>query len=399
MTDLQWARISSDAFNATLFAYLAAMVGYFAYLAFRREWLWKVSRAVAYAGLAVNIVSIVARGFAANRVPWGNMYEYSVMLAMLVVAGYLIIVEGMYKVRTLGGFALMFSVLTMAVAVSFLYVGPGPLVPALNSYWIKIHVQAAIWGSSLFALGGIVTILYLVQDWRERRQVEALRGSGPPPIMGGALDLDLNAPDDLDRDVDEVPVAAAAPRASRLPSAQTLDRVAYRIIAFAFPIWTFAVIAGAIWAQEAWGRYWGWDPKETWSFITWTIFAGYLHARATSGWKGRRAAVIALVGLRLAAHHVLRREPVDRGAALVCEVGSARCKVGEHPVVQCARLGPRRAPRPTHEGEGTCARRCSGASGSRPWPCCWRRALPTPRRARSSPSASPPSSRSASSSP
>ena len=141
MTDLQWARISSDAFNATLFAYLAAMVGYFAYLAFRREWLWKVSRAVAYAGLAANIVSIVARGFAANRVPWGNVYEYSVMLAMLVVAGYLVIVEGMYKVRTLGGFALMFSVLTMAVAVSFLYVGPGPLVPALNSYWIKIHVK------------------------------------------------------------------------------------------------------------------------------------------------------------------------------------------------------------------------------------------------------------------
>jgi cytochrome c-type biogenesis protein CcsB len=85
-------------------------------------------------------------------------------------------------------------------------------------------------------------------------------------------------------------------RASRLPSAQTLDRVAYRIIAFAFPIWTFAVIAGAIWAQEAWGRYWGWDPKETWSFITWTIFAGYLHARATAGWKGAKAASIALVG-------------------------------------------------------------------------------------------------------
>ncbi len=81
-----------------------------------------------------------------------------------------------------------------------------------------------------------------------------------------------------------------------MPSAAGLDRLAYRIIALAFPIWTFAVIAGAIWAQEAWGRYWGWDPKETWSFITWVIFAGYLHARATSGWKGRRAAVIALVG-------------------------------------------------------------------------------------------------------
>lgn len=294
MTDLQWARISNDAFNLALFSYLAAMVGYFAYLAFRRDALWRVSRVVAMVGLGANLVSIVARGMAAHRVPWGNMYEYSTLLALLVVAGYLFIVEGLYRVRTLGGFALMFSVLTMAAAVSFLYVGPGPLVPALNSYWIKIHVQAAIWGSSLFALGGIVTILYLFADRRERRGVDRLRDRQPPPILGGAIDMD--APGDLDPDVDEIGGTVATERHGRLPSAQTLDRVAYRIIAFAFPIWTFAVIAGAIWAQEAWGRYWGWDPKETWSFITWTIFAGYLHARATSGWKGRRAALIAIVG-------------------------------------------------------------------------------------------------------
>jgi cytochrome c-type biogenesis protein CcsB len=302
VTDLQWARISNDAFNMALFAYLAAMVGYFAYLAFVREPIWRISRAIAFVGLGAGVVSIVARGFAANRVPWGNMYEYSVLLATLVVAGYLVIVEGMFHARTLGGFALMFSVLTMAVAVSFLYVGPGPLVPALNSYWIKIHVQAAIWGSSLFALGGIVTLLYLWQDRRQRRQVAALRTHEPPPIMGGAVDAPVDAsagsgaPADLDPDVDGLTPSSATLRRSRLPSAQTLDRAAYRIIAFAFPIWTFAVIAGAIWAQEAWGRYWGWDPKETWSFITWVIFAGYLHARATSGWKGRRAAVIAVVG-------------------------------------------------------------------------------------------------------
>jgi cytochrome c-type biogenesis protein CcsB len=295
MTTLEWARLSNDAFNVALFSYLAAMVGYFAYLAFQRDTIWKVARAVAYVGLGANLVSIVARGFAADRVPWGNMYEYSSLLAFLVVAGYLVIVEGVYKQRALGGFALMFSVLTMAVAVSFLYVGPGPLVPALNSYWIKIHVQAAIWGSSLFALGGIVTILYLVQDWRERRRIDALRAEDPAPIMGGAIDMD--APHDLVGDAsDETASAEAAARRGVLPAAATLDRIAYRIIAFAFPIWTFAVIAGAIWAQEAWGRYWGWDPKETWSFITWTIFAGYLHARATSGWRGRKAAVIALVG-------------------------------------------------------------------------------------------------------
>jgi cytochrome c-type biogenesis protein CcsB len=297
VTDLQWARISNDAFNVALFAYLAAMVGYFAHLAFKRDVIWQVSRAVAVVGVVANLVSIVARGLAADRVPWGNMYEYSSLLALLVVIGALVVVEGVYGVRSLTGFALMFSVLTMAVAVSFLYVGPGPLVPALNSYWIKIHVQAAIWGSSLFALGGIATMAYLVVDRVERRKLEALGSRTPPPIMGGALDLGAtgDAPADLVPDTAE-DVETRPPRRRLVPSAAVLDRLAYRIIALAFPIWTFAVIAGAIWAQEAWGRYWGWDPKETWSFITWVVFAGYLHARATSGWKGRRAAVIALVG-------------------------------------------------------------------------------------------------------
>jgi cytochrome c-type biogenesis protein CcsB len=112
--------------------------------------------------------------------------------------------------------------------------------------------------------------------------------------MGGAVEVD--APHDLLPDPEGAGGASAPQRGGVLPSAAALDRVAYRVIAFAFPIWTFAVIAGAIWAQEAWGRYWGWDPKETWSFVTWTIFAGYLHARSTAGWKGRRAAIIAVVG-------------------------------------------------------------------------------------------------------
>ena len=222
------------------------------------------------------------------------MYEYSVLLSALVVTGYLVVVEGIFKIRSLGGFALMFSVLSMAVAGQFFFVPPGPLVPALNSYWIKIHVVAAISGSSLFALGGIITILYLIQDRRERRRVDRLRLKDLAPIMGGATDI--GAPPHFVSGADEPTGAFAALPRSFLPSSEILDTMAYRVIAFAFPIWTFAVIAGAIWAQEAWGRYWGWDPKETWSFITWTIFAGYLHARSTAGWKGRRAAVIALVG-------------------------------------------------------------------------------------------------------
>ena len=287
MSTEQWSRLSTDAFNVALFAYIAGMIGYFYYLAFRRQLAWRSASLAAFLGLSAHALSVVARGFAAGRVPWGNMYEYSSLLALLVVAGYLFVVEGVFKVRLLGGFVLAFSVLTMAIAVMFLYVGPGPLVPALNSYWIKIHVVAAITGSSLFALGCIVTILYLAKDRRERRSAAVA------PIMGGSVDLD-DAPPHFEAGADE-PVGGVT-RRGILPPAAVLDRVAYRTIAFAFPIWTFAVIAGAIWAEQAWGRYWGWDPKETWSFITWVIFAGYLHARATSGWRGRRAAVIALVG-------------------------------------------------------------------------------------------------------
>jgi len=283
----QWSRLSTDAFNVALFAYIAGMIGYFYYLAFRRQLAWRAASVAAFLGLSAHAVSVVSRGVAAGRVPWGNMYEYSSLLALLVVGGYLFVVEGVFKVRVLGGFVLAFSVLTMAIAVMFLYVGPGPLVPALNSYWIKIHVVAAITGSSLFALGSIVTILYLAKDRRERRSAATV------PIMGGSVDLD-DAPPHFESGADEP--AGGASRRGILPSAAVLDRVAYRTIAFAFPIWTFAVIAGAIWAEQAWGRYWGWDPKETWSFITWVVFAGYLHARATSGWRGRRAAVIALVG-------------------------------------------------------------------------------------------------------
>jgi len=291
---VNWARISSTSFDVTIWLYLGAMVLSFAYLAARRDLLWVLARVVAIAGATSNLVSIVARGMAADRVPWGNMFEYSTLLAFLVVAGTLVIVEGVARIKTLTGFSLMFSVLTLAIAAMFFPAEPSPLQPALNSYWIKIHVVAAITGSSLFAIGGIATILFLIKDRSERRALAVLREREPAPIMGGAVEVD--APHDLLPDPEGAGGAPAPKRGGVLPSAAALDRVAYRVIAFAFPIWTFAVIAGAIWAQEAWGRYWGWDPKETWSFVTWVIFAGYLHARSTAGWKGRRAAVIAVVG-------------------------------------------------------------------------------------------------------
>ena len=138
-------------------------------------------------------------------------------------------------------------------------------MPALQSYWIAIHVTAMIIAIGMYIFGAVVTVLYLLSARHERR-VAAGQESASAGIM------------------------------ARLPGAGTLDRLAYRAILFAFPAWTFAVIAGAIWADHAWGRYWGWDPKETWSFIIWLVYAAFLHARATAGWRGRRAAYIQLFG-------------------------------------------------------------------------------------------------------
>ena len=297
MTVTEWARVANAAFDVGMFALIGAMLAGFAYLAFRQRALSTLSRAVAIAGASACLVAIVARGMAAGRTPWGNMYEYSLVMAFLVVVGHLVLVEWRANVRTVAGFAYALAVLTLAMATLFFDVGPAPLVPALNSYWRQIHVTSMITASSLFGLGCVLTILYLVKDRVERRELARMRAEDPPPIMGGSTEVG-DAPPAYAGGADE-PAAAdpsTLPRRGGLPAAATLDRLAYRLIAFGFPVWTFGVICGAMWAQDAWGRYWGWDPKETWSFITWVIFAGYLHARATSGWRGTRAAVIALVG-------------------------------------------------------------------------------------------------------
>jgi cytochrome c-type biogenesis protein CcsB len=186
------------------------------------------------------------------------------------------------------------ALLLMGTARS-LYAPAGPLVPALNTYWIKIHVIAAIAASSVFSLAFVFSVLYLLKDRRERRHAVGFAGGSTV----GAAFAGTETRDDAGFPVDHLTVEASpdgVATASRLPSAATFDRLAFWATSIAFPIWTFAVIAGALWANKAWGRYWGWDPKETWAFITWVIYAGYLHARATAGWRGRKAAVVNVVG-------------------------------------------------------------------------------------------------------
>jgi cytochrome c-type biogenesis protein CcsB len=212
------------------------------------------------------VAAVVARGLAAGRLPWGNMYEFSVMAATAVLGVWLFLLARGRRLQFLGLFISFVVLMTLGVAVTLLYTEAAQLVPALKSYWLGIHVTAAIIASGVFTVGAALTVLYLAVDHVERRVA-----AGQEPGRWQFL-------------------------ARRMPDAVTLDRNAYRTFAFAFPLWTFAVIAGAIWAENAWGRYWGWDPKETWAFITWVFFAAYLHARATAGWKGRPASYIALLG-------------------------------------------------------------------------------------------------------
>ena len=227
----------------------------------RGERLGRIAVSLTTLAFGLHLASVVARGISAGRPPWGNMFEFSVTGSLAVTGAFLVLLARR-DVRYLGVFVMLPVLLTLGLAVTVLYTESAQLVPALKSVWLIIHVSAAMIASGILTIGFAQTICYLVQERRERRPAE----QRSPSFM------------------------------DRLPSAAVLDRSAYKMHAFAFPIWTFAVIAGAIWAENAWGRYWGWDPKETWAFVTWMVYACYLHARATAGWRGRKAAYIALLG-------------------------------------------------------------------------------------------------------
>ncbi|KQU45818.1 cytochrome C assembly protein [Rhodococcus sp. Leaf278] len=210
--------------------------------------------------LTLHVGSIVLRGIAASRPPWGNMYEFvSVTCAAGVLAA--LVVLRSKQLRTLWLFVLVPTLILLFVAGTVLYANAAPVVPALQSYWLPVHVSIVSLGSGVFLISGVASALFLI-----RMKHPEASGSRMSRIV------------------------------ARLPSAQTLDILAYKTTIFAFPLFGVGVILGAIWAEAAWGRFWGWDPKETVSFITWIVYASYLHARATSGWRNTRAAWINIAG-------------------------------------------------------------------------------------------------------
>jgi cytochrome c-type biogenesis protein CcsB len=236
--------------------------------AFRSFWEagpWvRAAVACSAAGALAHLVAVVTRGLAVHRAPWGNMYEFITALTCVaaIFFGYIVV---RYRAWALGVFVMGAVVLALGLAETLIYTPAGPLVPALQSYWLSIHVTAMTLATGIFFVAAVLGVMYLVAE-RYRKRVE----SGKAKPGNGLID--------------------------RIPSAQALDKLTYRTAVFGFPVWTFGVIAGAIWADQAWGRYWGWDPVETWAFITWVIYAAYLHARATAGWRGARAHYIQLLG-------------------------------------------------------------------------------------------------------
>jgi cytochrome c-type biogenesis protein CcsB len=215
-------------------------------------------------GMLAHLTAVICRGFAVHRAPWGNMYEF-ITAVTCVAAIFFSYAMARYRAWSLGVFVMGAVVLTLGLAETLIYTAPGPLVPALQSYWLSIHVTAMTLASGIFFVAAVLGIMYLVAE-RYRKRIAA----GKVQAGNGLID--------------------------RIPSAAQLDKLTYRAVVFGFPIWTFGVIAGAIWADQAWGRYWGWDPVETWAFVTWVIYAAYLHARATAGWRGARAHYIQLLG-------------------------------------------------------------------------------------------------------
>jgi cytochrome c-type biogenesis protein CcsB len=223
----------------------------------------RVAMAVTIVGWSIHLLADVFRGVAAGRVPWANMWEFS-MTGTLVIVGIFLLANLRFDVRYLGTFVMGLVCILLMIATTRYYVPVVPLPPALQSYWLVIHILVALLATAFFALGFALSVAQLLQARREHQ------------------------------------VASDKPTQFRflatLPKTDTLENLAYRINIVGFIAWTFTLIAGAIWAEKAWGRYWGWDTKEVWTFIIWVIYAGYIHARATRGWRGSRSAWLAIIG-------------------------------------------------------------------------------------------------------
>jgi cytochrome c-type biogenesis protein CcsB len=240
----------------------------------RPRMIWaRIGTSLTVLGLLFHVAGDVTRGIAAGRVPWSNMYEFALTGTMLIVAVYLFSLLR-YDLRFLGSLITGMVVLLLGGAALAFYVEISPLMDPLKSVWLVIHVFVASLATAIFALAFGLSVLQLMQARRERKTAALADASG-----------------------EAVAAAKTGPRFLRtLPGSDTLESIAYRFAIIGFIFWTFTLIAGSIWANDAWGRYWGFDTKEVWTFVIWVLYAGYIHARATRGWRGSRSAWLSIIG-------------------------------------------------------------------------------------------------------
>lgn len=247
----------TNLFAIAFFIYIVAAVFYFAFLFTKKEGLAKLGFNFSIFGLCVHTIALIMRAIESGHAPFTNMYESLSFLAWSAIFAY-VLIEGKFKIRKAGPYYMLIVLGLMALASSPLMPKEAtPLMPALQSYWLWLHVSVTLFGEAFFAIAFVTSILFLRADSREKKGIA-------------------------------VPSAISADR---------YDSISYRCVAIGFPLFTLGgLVFGMVWAYKAWGAYWSWDPKEVWSLITWFVFALYLHTRIVMGWKGRRSAIIVILG-------------------------------------------------------------------------------------------------------
>lgn len=244
----------------------------------RRSTALGIAMSVTTIGFLIHAAAFVTRWIAAGHVPWANMYEFW-LSGTFVAVGVFLLLQLKFDVRFLGVVVTFLSALFLVLGLNVFHVVADEVQPALQNYWLVIHVGVAVAATGIFTVSFATSALQLLRDSRDNGST-LLRGEGT--VVRGknvAAWRILNW-----RFLDQIPTPTA------------LEAMSFRLNAVGFVLWTFTIIGGAIWAEDAWGRAWGWDPKEVWSFVIWVVYAAYLHARTTRGWAGRRAAYFVLVG-------------------------------------------------------------------------------------------------------
>lgn len=244
-------------FKITLLVYFGATVLYLVDVIGRKEGIARIGRSLLLAGFALHSATIVTRFVEAGYTPVTNLYE-SVSFFAWTLVGIFFLFDLRYRLSVLGAFVCPLALVLMVVGSAAPKVAQ-EINPMLDSWWFPIHVTLAFSGNAVFTVAFVAGVMYLLQE----RMLKSKKFSG---------------------------------LYHRLPSLQTLDSINYKCLTFGFPLMTMGIISGAVWANSAWGGYWRWDPKETWALITWFLYAALLHGRLTVGWRGRRAAIFAIIG-------------------------------------------------------------------------------------------------------